>query len=371
MRRFGIARLIVSQLLLTAFYPLLLSCTILPRSGPTQSDVYQSSYGQIPIISVTPKVAAITYLKPQYPWFYSSNINVVNYETLDIGDKVEVTIWESASEKLYSGSNQGPATLGPLIISANGNIDFPYLGKIKARGKTLDQLQQKLSFLLKNKIINPQISVKKTEGFSKQISIQGVVVKPGIFEISPGRHNLISLLAEAGGLVIAPELTEITLERKGKKFKTTLIDIFQSADKNINLHPGDNIILTEINRSFTSLGATAAQKLIKFPKNEVSLIEAIALADGLSEERANPSYIFVLRKEKNEILAQLFSGMKILGTSQVIYELNMRKMPAIFSAQQFKIRDGDLIITVDAPYANVQKILSSLSPAVGLGRVMA
>ncbi|WP_419421338.1 hypothetical protein ACNVED_14850 (plasmid) [Legionella sp. D16C41] len=46
----------------------------------------------------------------------------------------------------------------------------------------------------------------------------------------------------------------------------------------------------------------------------------------------------------------------------------MRQMNAVFAAQQFKIRDGDLIITTDAPYTNIRKIFSSLSPAIGLGR---
>lgn len=371
MQRTGVTRFIAYQILLIVFYPLLLSCTVLPRSGPTKNDVYKSSYGQIPIIPITLNVSKITNINTLHPWIYPNKTEFINYETLDIGDKVDINIWENSSEGLYTGDKKGAANLGPSVISGTGDIYIPYVGKVKAAGNTIDQLQQKMTLILKNKVINPQVIVKKIEGLSKQISIQGVVSKPGTFEIMPGRHNLISLLAEAGGSTILPELTEVMLERKGRKFKTTLVDIFQLPHKNIDLHPGDNIILSEINRSFTVLGATGIQKLIKFPKKELSLIEAIALADGLSDEIANPSHVFLLRYEKNKILNLLAPADRrrlLKGSSQVIYELNMKQMQSVFSAQQFKMRDGDLIISTDAPYTNVRKILSSLSPAIGLGR---
>ncbi|WP_165482813.1 polysaccharide biosynthesis/export family protein [Legionella gresilensis] len=371
MRRVGVIKFIVYQLIVVFFYPLLSSCTILPRSGPTKFDVYKSSYGQIPIIPVNLTVSRIVNLNSLSTWLPLEQTKLINYETLDIGDKLDIAIWENATEGLYTGEQKGAANLGPTVISETGNIYIPYVGKVKAAGNTLEQLQQKLTLILKNKVINPQVIIKKIEGISKQVAIQGVVTKPGTFEIMPRRHDLISVLAEAGGSTLAPELTEVMLERNGEKYKTTLIDIYQSPHKNINLYPRDNIILSEINRSFTVLGATGIQKLIKFPKSELSLVEAIALAEGLSDEVANPSGVFLLRYEKAEIINLLPSslGIRLLKIdSQVIYELNMRQVQSVFAAQHFKIRDGDLIITTDAPYTNIRKILSSLSPAVGVGR---
>lgn len=369
MQRTGVTWNIAFRVFLFLLFLLLSGCAILPRSGPSKSDVYQSSYRHIPIIPITAKTSKISNLNNFYPWIYSRNSTKINYETLDIDDKLDINIWENASEKLYTGSQQGPSNLGPLIISGTGNIYIPYVGKVKASGNTIDQLQQKLTLMLKNKVINPQVIVKKVEG-SKKISIQGVVAKPGTFELTPGHHDLMSLLAEAGGSTMPSELTEVALERKGKKFKIVLSDIFQSQHKNIDLYPKDNIVLSEISRSFISLGATGSQKLIKFPKSELSLIEAIALAEGLNDEMANPSHVFLLRYEKNQILNTLIPSSKLAnnGYSPVIYELNMRQMPAVFSAQQLKIRDSDLVITTDAPYTNVRKMFSGLSPAIGLGR---
>ena len=370
MQRVVVIRIIASQIFLFLFYTLLLSCTILPRSGPTKSDVYQGSYSHIPIIPINTTTLRIISLNNFSPWIFSHNLPAINYETLDIDDKIDISIWENASERLYTGNKHGPSNLGPLVISGAGNIYIPYVGKIKASGNTIEQLQRKLTLILKNKVINPQVIVRKVEGLSKKISIQGVVAKPGTFELTPGRHDLVSFLAEAGGSTIIPELTEVAIERRGKQFKTTLLNIFQSHHKNIDLYPKDNIILSEINQFFTSLGATGSQKLIKFPKSELSLIEAIALAEGLSDEMANPSHVFLLRYEKNQIVNSLIPTSKIAmnRNSPVIYELNMRQIQSIFSAQQFRIRNGDLILTTDAPYTNVRKIFSSLSPAIGLGR---
>ncbi|WP_419421339.1 polysaccharide biosynthesis/export family protein (plasmid) [Legionella sp. D16C41] len=304
MRRVGV-RFIICQLILVVLYLQLLSCTTLPRSGPTKYDVYKSSYGHIPIIPVTVDVATITNISSIYTWIAASEADLINYETLDVGDKLEINIWENASEGLYTGDQKGAASLGPHIISGTGHIYIPYVGKVKAAGNTVEQLQRKLTLILKNKVINPQVIIKKLEGLSKQVSIQGTVAKPGTLEIRPERYDLVSVLAEAGGSTLSPELTEVMLERKGKKFKTTLIDIYQAPDKNVTLYPRDNIILSEINRSFTVLGATGVQKLIKFSKSELSLIEAIALAEGLSDDMANPAGVYLLRHEKAEILHAL------------------------------------------------------------------
>jgi polysaccharide export outer membrane protein len=368
-QRAVVIRICVSQIFLLVLNGFISACSTLPRSGPTTSDVYQSSFHNIPIIPITAVTSELTKLDTFYPWIYSHNVPAISYEILDVDDRVDVYIWENASERLYAGNQQDPSNLGPLVISASGTIDIPYVGKVKAAGNTVDQLQRILILKLKNKVINPQIIVKKVDGFSKKVSIQGIVAKPGLFEITAGRHDLISLLAEAGGSILPPQLTEVVLERNHKKFKTTLWDVYQKSHQNTNLYPQDKIILSEINQTFTSLGATQVQKLIKFPKSELSLIEAIALAEGLSDETANPSHVFLLRYEKNRILHSLVPNLKITTNrvSPVIYELNMRQMQAVFSAQHFQIRNADLIITTEAPYTNVRKILSSLSPVIGLG----
>jgi polysaccharide biosynthesis/export protein len=367
MLKFGLIGRIAIAILISS---LLTGCTVLPRSGPTKADVYQTSFNRIPIIPITASTSKLTYLNTPYPWNFSNKSHAINYETLDVDDKIDLNIWENASEKLYTGSQQGPSDLGTLAISGSGDIYIPYLGKVKAAGNTIEQLQYKLTSLLKNKVIHPQVIVRKVERLSKQISIQGVVAKPGTYAITVGRHDLLSLLAEAGGSTVPPDLTEVKLERKGNKFKTTLKEIYQSANKNINLYPRDNVILNEINHSFISLGATGTQKLIKFPKSKLSLMEAIALVEGLNDDMANPSHVFLLRNEKIKIINRFRPASKtdLKGRAPVIYELDMRQMQAVFAAKQFKVRDADLIITVDAPYTNVRKILSSLSPAIGLGR---
>lgn len=362
---------LISKGLLLILYPLLLSCTILPSSGPSKLDVYKTSYGQMPIIPVTPAVTQLVNIKPLSTWSSLSKVSPIDYETLDVGNKLDILIWENSSEGLYTTDPKGAANLGPMVISGSGNIYLPYVGKIKAAGLNIEQLQQKLTKILKNKAINPQIIVKKMEGRSKEVSIQGIVAKPGTLELLPGRHDFMSILAEAGGTTLPPEVTQVTLERHGQRFTTTLSDIYHSAKLNINLHPKDDLIFSEISQSFTILGASGIQKLIKFPKNELSLTEAIALAQGLNDEAANPAGVFLLRYEKTTILQQLTPSYRNPSNqpyAQVIYELNMRKMQSVFSARQFQVRDGDLIIATDAPYTNVRKVLFSLNPAIGLGR---
>lgn len=359
---FNLRRLGILLTLITS----LMACSILPRSGPTTTDVYLSSFYQLPIIPIDLDLATRTKV-PCASWPSSPLKKAICYDVLGMGDKIEISIWENATEGLYTGEKKGVAHLEPAIINASGKIFIPYVGNIQVAGLSPDALQKKLTHILKNKMMDPQVEINSVERLSKQITIQGAVAKPGIFELKPGRHDLISLLGEAGGSTLPPELTEIRLERQGRQYQTTLLELFQRPMLNLNLYPGDHLMASEMNHSFSALGATGVQKLIKFPKSELSLIEALALANGLSDDLANPSHVFLLRFEHNEILHP-DPERPSEGCSQVIYAMNMRNMQSVFAGQQFQIRDGDLIIATNAPYTNVRKILSSLSPAIALGR---
>ena len=351
-----------------SFMLFLAGCTILPRSGPTTQDVYKST-NEIPIVPINLGIVSITNLVTPYTWIKSSPLSDSHYDILGVGDTIKISVWEHADEGLYSGDKKGVSHLDSSLIDASGALFVPYVGRVRAAGLSTYALQKKLRHVLKNKMLNPQVVVSKVEILSQQITIQGIVAKPGTYVLKPGNHDLISLLGESGGATLSPELTEIMLTRRGKYYQTTLLDLFKKQKYNISLHPHDHIMVSEINRSFSVLGATGRQQLIKFPKNELRLIEALALAQGLDDDLANPSHVFLLRTEARDIISRFAPNNRLQnGHSQIIYELNMRKLACVFAAQQFKVRDKDVILATNAPYTNVRKILSSLSPAIALGR---
>jgi polysaccharide export outer membrane protein len=108
--------------------------------------------------------------------------------TLTAGDTISITV--------YGEDN---LTIEELKIDNRETVDYPYLGKIKLGGKTLEQLQQEITNGLKGSVlINPKVNVSMVE--YRNIYVNGLVNKPGGYEYEPDLtvQEAISL---AGGVL--------------------------------------------------------------------------------------------------------------------------------------------------------------------------
>ena len=215
------------SLSLFLIYSMLFKSCSLPRSGPTQQDIQYKSYlAGIRIIPLTTKTAQLVNEETMKKGpLLTSPTKAFEYEQLGIGDKLDITVWEAAAEGLYTGG-KSISQFGKDTINGKGQIYVPYVGMIIA-GNTVEQLQKNLTTMLRKKAINPQIIIKQVEGSSRRVSIQGVVAKPGTFDLTPEQHDLVTLLAAAGGSTVIPELTEVIIERKGQRTSRSLAEIFQ------------------------------------------------------------------------------------------------------------------------------------------------
>lgn len=86
----------------------------------------------------------------------------------------------------------------PFLIGTNGDITLPLVGRVKAAGLTVEQLETTLAALLKKYIKEPEISVTVTEFRSQPVSVLGAVATPGVFQLR-GRKTLYEVLSMAGG----------------------------------------------------------------------------------------------------------------------------------------------------------------------------
>ena len=87
----------------------------------------------------------------------------------------------------------------PIRIDEDGYIRLPMVGRIKASGLTLDQLQTVISDRLRTYIKDPQAAVSVVESHSERVSVLGSVRSPGLHELE-GYRTLVEVLALAGGL---------------------------------------------------------------------------------------------------------------------------------------------------------------------------
>ena len=86
----------------------------------------------------------------------------------------------------------------PVLIGTNGDITLPMIGRVKAGGLTVEQLETQLTTRLKEFIQEPQVSVTVTEFGSQPVSVFGAVNKPGVVQLR-GQQMLYQVLSMAGG----------------------------------------------------------------------------------------------------------------------------------------------------------------------------
>jgi polysaccharide export outer membrane protein len=86
----------------------------------------------------------------------------------------------------------------PILIGTNGNITLPLIGRVKAGGLTVEQLETELNTRLREYVRDPQVSVTVAESRSHPVSVFGAVSKPGVVQLQ-GRKTLYEVLSMAGG----------------------------------------------------------------------------------------------------------------------------------------------------------------------------
>ncbi len=87
----------------------------------------------------------------------------------------------------------------PIRIGLDGYIRLPMVGRIRAGGLTVEELESALIAQLRPFIKNPDVSVVVSEFRSQPVSVIGAVRTPGVHQLQ-GRKTLVEMLSMAGGL---------------------------------------------------------------------------------------------------------------------------------------------------------------------------
>ncbi|HJQ22288.1 MAG TPA: polysaccharide biosynthesis/export family protein [Blastocatellia bacterium] len=87
-----------------------------------------------------------------------------------------------------------------VSVNADGTFLMPYLKRLKAAGKTTDELAKEIADGLRGRYLkDPNVMVFVKQFNSRAFFILGAVRKPGVFQVE-GKPSLIKLLTIAGGL---------------------------------------------------------------------------------------------------------------------------------------------------------------------------
>lgn len=347
-------------LLFTCAIALLAGCTI-PRSGFSPEAIFsKSEQDSVDLVPISNQVIS-QYRKSANGTFSSDLISEkeMRSDILDTDDRITLTIWEPNSPSpTFSGSVGGRFDLGEITVDENGYIYVPYAGRIRAAGRTIDQLRAEIILQLKRVVLTPQVSIQVVERASKLITIHGLAGKGGTFPMDRKLRRLSQALAIAAPDQKNPEMTQISLRRDGASANIRLSDLYRNAQLDIALRPGDSIVVSEVVESINILGAASVQGQYRIPKRNFNLLDALALARGLDDDKADPRAVFVFKYDAKH------SKIVEADSKSVIYQADLSKPETVFLARQMPIDDGDVIYVGDASLTELKKVVSAINMGV-------
>lgn len=129
----------------------------------------------------------------------------------------EIAIPFNLSSTSGSGTAGGGQSPQSYLVDNEGNINFPFLGKLKLSGLTraeaLKMLEEKISVYIKNPIITLRI-------MNFKVSVQGEVSATGVYPVTSDRVTLIEALSMAGDLTIYGKRDNILIIRESEGVKS-------------------------------------------------------------------------------------------------------------------------------------------------------
>ena len=340
----------------------------LPRGGPSYSEITDTNtpegYG-FEVVPVSPDVVRINRVDEKTG--FAVNFVETRAEapfTLSNGDVLAITVWENIDEGLLNPAGIGATPLPNSQVDEKGRVFVPYVGLVKASGRTINQLRQSIQGQLAAKTLNPQVDILRVEANGRLVSVQGSVNAPGLYPIEPATTHLLPMMARAGGVSIDPEVVRLQLRRGRIQGNIWLQDLYDDPRNDVHLRSGDAIIAERDRRVFTALGAVSGPQSVQFPTRDLSVISALGTVGGLRDLTADATGIFLFREEPVEIARRLFPGKEISEPQRVAYIIDITQPGGMFLARDFMMRDGDTLFVTNAPFVQWLKILQAVTPLV-------
>jgi len=283
---------------------------------------------------------------PVYTIGPSDVIGIVVYDHPELLPSAGAVISQSSDPTGISGA---PG----FIVSADGEVSFPYVGRIQVAGLTEIQATELLESRLKRFIKDPQVTVRIAAFRSRRAYIDGEVRTPGMQIFTDVPMTLAEAINRAGGITAAGDRSFVTLTRGDQ---TTAINLTQLQALNVNpnrivLQNGDMVTVRnrEDSKVYVMGEILRPSALLMRTNGRLSLNEALGEAGGPNLGTANPGQIYVIRNNAQGVPA--------------VFHLNASSPTALALADNFALRPRDVVYIDPVPLVQWNRVVSLILPS--------
>ena len=246
---------------------------------------------------------------------------------------------------------------GSYIISPDGDIDLPFVGKINVKNLTLTETKKKLISVLKRYYKNYDLQIKIEEFNSSKVYILGAVKNQLTINLNQKPIKLIDAAIQANYNPNSADKNygnKALLRRDNQVYKININNIFQSVDTKDNFYlKKDDVLFVDRNSDALHVFGEVTKPGVYFPNIDYSLTELISSA-GLNSLTANAQKVYVIREDFDSFL-------KIN-----VFKLDIRNPINLVLGKRFKLQPKDIIFIPPTTLVKWNRVISLLVPQTEL-----
>ncbi len=280
------------------------------------------------------------------------------------GDLLNVTIWDAEENSLLTNAGQRVTQLQEVRVDSSGKIFIPFVGDLRVAGMSPQTARARIEARLTETIPSAQVQISATPGRANTANLVSGVGSPGVYPLPDRDYTLLSLLSEGGGALANLNNPQVRLMRGSNIYGIALSRVYADPKLDTTLVGGDRVIIEDDDRSFLSLGATGSEAVHAFTKPNVTALDALSIVGGVSDTRADPQGILILREYNNRyVRGDLHAGPP---QARVVFAIDLTSADGLFSAAKFNIQSGDLVYATESPVNAAQTIFGIFGSVLGI-----
>ncbi|CAJ94830.1 exopolysaccharide export protein [Cupriavidus necator H16] len=280
------------------------------------------------------------------------------------GDIISVVVWDhpelvfptqtySIGASFEIPSSSGGANVPGYVVSAHGDIQFPYAGVMKVAGKTANDVRDQMARVLSRVVRNPQMTVRVLGFRSQRVYVDGEVKLPGMQPIDDAPMTLVEALNRAGGVLnLTGDNSRIRITRGERSWYVNIPALLAKGidPSRILLRSGDIVRVEqrEDNKIFVT-GEVVRPASLLMRNGRMTLNEALGDAGGVNPNSGNAEQIYVIRKA--------------VDGEPNVFHLDGNSPAALAIAEGFELEPKDVVYVNAREVVRWSRVINQLLPS--------
>lgn len=272
------------------------------------------------------------------------------------GDILSIIVYDHPELTIPAGEQRSAAESGNLV-NPDGTIFYPYTGRIKVDGQTVDEIRETVTLLLSEFIKDPQIEVRVAQFNSKFVFVTGAVNKPGRVALRNTPLTLIDAVQLASGFAPNANHHELQITRRNLTASVSSYDLLKSGDlsQNIVLRAGDLVhVPDDSTQRVYVMGEVTRPGQVAMGSTRLTLTDVITEVGGIQESSADAAGVFVIRPSSD--------STKLAD----VYQFDLRNSIAYVFSNQFRVMPNDIVYVSTTDLGRLNRVIDQVTPALDL-----